>query len=406
MPYNICCFTRITFSHDIKGGMELHTRILSEELVNRGHRVTILTTSLNPMKEQVKNENGVDIHYLPVSEPGRYSKEYFLGSVQRFKILHATNPFDAVWSESAGAIGYVKKIARDFRIPLLTKLQGSLMGAILTLFRSAGSPKKGLINSYRRVPGMLLKFITWHLPLLKNSNIVICPSPQTAKETRIETLTPKSKIYISVNGVDINQFRPDSKMRAEGRKLLNLKNEDFLILNVGRLSSDKGIQVLLHAAATCIDAIPLIKLAIIGKGAERRTLESLTQEMGLSDKVRFLGFIPNDQLPKYYNASELFICPTIRVESFGIVIAEAMACGIPVISSATGGTRYLVKNMLNGILFPPGNKKILSAAIQRIYSDSKLAYHMGQNARRYAVENLSSIRMGKDTEVLIKKLVD
>ena len=142
MPYNICCFTRVTFSHEFKGGMEIHTRVLSTSLSKRGHNVTILTTSLEPNQELIQNENGVKIHYLPAPIPGRYSNEYFKHSVERFKELHSKNRFNVIWSESFGAIGYIKKIKYTERLPIFIKMQGSFWGSVMTSFRAARSLSK------------------------------------------------------------------------------------------------------------------------------------------------------------------------------------------------------------------------------------------------------------------------
>jgi glycosyltransferase involved in cell wall biosynthesis len=386
--------------------MEIHTRVLSTSLSRRGHRVTILTTSLESNHELVQNEDGVEIHYLPTPTPGRYSNEYFDLSVKRFKELHSKNRFDIIWSESFGAIGYIKKIRQKQHLPVFVKMQGSLMGSIMTSFRAARSLSKKwpiiLMYDTRR---FLLQFFKWQVPMLKESGLIVCPSPQTAFEIRKETLIKKSKLFVSVNGIDVKQFRPDQILRQQVRQILSLNKKEFLVFNVGRLSSDKGIHVLLQAIALCLRQISNLKLAIAGVGDELKRLEILAKSLGIEDNVRFLGFIPNEKLPAYYNASDLFVCPTVRVESFGIVIAEAMACGKPVISSASGGTKYLVKDKISGLLVPPGDKEALAKSIFTIYSNPKLASDLGKHARRRAIEYLSSERMVNDTEYVINRLV-
>jgi glycosyltransferase involved in cell wall biosynthesis len=406
MLYNICCFTRVTFAHELKGGMELHTRVLSEKLVDRGHRVTILTTSLQPMKELIQNENGVELHYLPVTIPARYSKEFLDLSVKRFEQLHQSKPFDVIWSESLGAIGYIKNIKPNDRLPIFIKMQGSLCGSIMTSFRAARSlSKKWPIILGYNLPGLFLQFIKWQFPMLKESGMIVCPSPQTASEIRKETLIKQSKLFISVNGIDVNQFRPDQILRQEGRKLLSLTKNHFLIFNAGRLSSDKGIHILLKAVVLCSPQIHNLVVAIAGVGDELNRLQISAKSLGIEKKVQFIGFIPNENLPVYYNASDLFVCPTVRVESFGIVIAEAMACGKPVISSASGGTKYLVEDKSSGLLVPPGDVEALAKSIIKVYSTPKLATKLGKHARRRAVEHLSSERMVNDTEYVIDRLV-
>ena len=405
MPHNICCFTRLTFSHEIKGGMEIHTRVLSEELVKRGHRVSILTTSLKPMKELVQQENGVEIHYLPVPNPAQYSKEFFDLSLRRFKQLHDQSPFNVIWSESAGALGYVKQNTGMYKIPMFLKLQGSHIGNIVTIYRSSGDLKKGLLNVLLNIPNLLKNYFMWYIPLIRKSRMIICPSPQTAKELRSETLTSKSKVYVSINGIDVDEFRPDPSKREKGRKILKLNDEDILVLNVGRITSDKGIDILLQAIAECIPQFPKIKVAIVGVGNERANLEQLSKNLGIDAHIRFLGFIPNENLPEYYNACDLFVCPTVRVESFGIVLAEAMACGKPVICSATGGTQYVVEDQISGLLVPVRKINLLVDAIKKIILNPKIASGLGVQARHRAIHHLSSNRMAKDTELVIDKII-
>lgn len=406
MPYNICCFARITYAHQIKGGMEIHTRILSEELCKRGHRVTILTTSLEPMLEVVRNENGVEIHYLPVGAPGRYSKEFFSGSVRCFHRLQTARAFDIVWSESLGAIGYIKAVRQNNRIPVFTILQGSFAGSVATSFRAVRSlEKRRLISFGRSLPNMFAMYIAWQLPLIRQCTMVVCPSPQTAAEIRRETLLPKSKMFVSVNGIDVNKFRPDTGLRKEGRHTLGLDDNDFLILNVGRLTSDKGVHILLEAINHCRHHLSQPRLAVIGTGGELSNLQKLCEKLDIKDCVHFLGFIPNDQLPMYYNACDLFVCPTVRVESFGIVLAEAMACSKPVISSAIGGTQYVVEDQISGLLVPPGNKTVLAENILKIASNPTLATEIGIKARQRAVGRFSSDRMVKDTEIVINESI-
>ena len=406
MPFNICCFTRITFSHHIKGGMELHTRVLSEELVSRGHLVTILTTSLEPMQELVENENGVEIHYLPVRNPARYSQEFFDLTIKRFRKLHHSKPFEIIWSESAGAVGYVKKLRKKYNVPMFTKLQGSNIGNILTLYRAAGNCRNGITAVLRNFPTMLRQFITWYIPLVLNSRVLICPSPQTAFEVKAETLSSNSKIYVSINGVDTEKFRPDTLMRKSCRSRLGLTEESFFILNVGRLTSDKGVDILIRAMAELVPEFPNLTLSIIGVGNERECLEQLTQKLNISDNVRFLGYVPNEKLPEYYNACDLFVCPTVRVESFGIVIAEAMACGKPVVCSATGGTKYVVEDRINGLLVPVRRVMILAEFMKKIITNRTLAYELGQQARRRALNHLSSHKMASDTELVMERILD
>jgi rhamnosyl/mannosyltransferase len=147
-------------------------------------------------------------------------------------------------------------------------------------------------------------------------------------------------------------------------------------------------------------------VAVAGVGGDRPRLEALTRELGLSDIVRFVGFVPNEALPMYYNACDLFVCPTVRVESFGIVLAEAMACSKPVVSSSTGGTRYVIEDGKSGILVPPRNVQALSDAVMLLHDQRDRGRNLGAEGRARAVKFLSTDRMVEDTEFVIRKVLD
>ena len=107
----------------------------------------------------------------------------------------------------------------------------------------------------------------------------------------------------------------------------------------------------------------------------------------------------------YYNACDIFVSPTVRVESFGIVLAEAMACSKPVVSSAIGGTQYVVEDQISGLLVPPGEKTVLAENILKIASNPTLANELGIRARQRAAARFSSDRMVKDTEIVINESI-
>jgi len=163
---------------------------------------------------------------------------------------------------------------------------------------------------------------------------------------------------------------------------------------------------LLRAINVCRSEIPRPVVAIAGVGGDLQRLETLTQELGLDDIVRFVGFVPNEDLPMYYNACDLFVCPTVRVESFGIVLAEAMACSKPVVSSATGGTRFVIEDGKSGMLVPPRNVQSLAKAIAILADERSRAESLGAEGRARAVKYFSTDRMVEDTELVIRNVLE
>ena len=128
--------------------------------------------------------------------------------------------------------------------------------------------------------------------------------------------------------------------------------------------------------------IPNSYLVFAGDGPERSNLERRATELGLADRVRFLGFLNQSQLPPAYCAADLFVLPSL-FEPFGLVVNEAMLCGLPVAVSDRVGARFdLVRPDENGYVFPAGDVEALAAILRQILPDPEKMARMGAAARR------------------------
>ena len=199
------------------------------------------------------------------------------------------------------------------------------------------------------------------------------------------------KIEIIPNGIDLNRFKDLN--REKSREKLGL-NDEFVVMTVARLEKVKGIRYLIRA----IDIqntkykIPNTKYIIIGDGSERENLQKLTRELNLEDKVKFLGQIPNEQIPEYLVAADCFVLPSLK-EGFGIVILEAMAASIPVIGTKVGGILDIIEDCKNGILVEPKNPEAIAEALLKIYSREELVQDLiskaKSNLEKYNWENIA-----------------
>jgi glycosyltransferase involved in cell wall biosynthesis len=197
----------------------------------------------------------------------------------------------------------------------------------------------------------------------------------------------KRKVNLLYNGVDINLFKPDKKIRKEFRKKYNLENKKILI-SVGRIVALKGHKLVIEILPELEDFVYII----IGKGGNLENLKNLAKKLGVEKKVLFLGEINNKELYKYINMADLFIQPTIGNEAFGITLIEAMACNIPVIASKNGGMIEIVKESENGFLFEINNKKELKEKILK-------AINIKFETRNYVKNNFT-------WEISVKKLLE
>ena len=197
---------------------------------------------------------------------------------------------------------------------------------------------------------------------------------------RISRLVGPGKVVFIPLGVDLRKFRPLPKEEALKAKVELLGKRDLkVVLFVGRLDPIKDLPTLLRAFKILVDRLPNVVLLVIGWGMEAHKYMRMAKELGLSDKVVFLGFIPHDELPIYYNMADVYVLPSLY-EEWSNTIMEAMACGIPVVATRVGSNPHLVKDGVTGFLIPPRDPSLLAERIYRILSDKELAAEMERRA--------------------------
>lgn len=175
------------------------------------------------------------------------------------------------------------------------------------------------------------------------------------------------------------------------------------VLFVGRLVYYKGLDVLLHAMTRCPGT-----LLIVGDGPERDALRALVQTLGLAARVRFLTRVSAEELPAYYHAADLFVLPSTKsTEAFGLVQIEAMAAGLPVVSTDLAtGVPWVNQDGVTGLVVRPGDSDRLAAAIGHLLHDPGLRSAMGAAARRRAAERFSRDCMVAEFVTLVESLVE
>ncbi len=169
-----------------------------------------------------------------------------------------------------------------------------------------------------------------------------------------------------------------------------LEVQDLVLLFVGRLVEKKGVKYLLNAYSHLSkEQHKQTQLWIIGDGAEKKSLEQLSQSLQLGNKVTFWGKLPNEQLPDYYAAADIFIAPSIidsagDTEGQGITLVEAMASSTAIISTDTGGISEVIEHNVTGILIPSENSTALSFAIAKLIENKALRQSLAKKAKQAA----------------------
>jgi glycosyltransferase involved in cell wall biosynthesis len=186
-------------------------------------------------------------------------------------------------------------------------------------------------------------------------------------------------ISVVMNGADLRRFSPAPESNAPSEFGARM------IFACRQLFPRKGIRFLIEAVAKLKPKYPDISLIIAGDGFERPALEELTKTLGVADKTKFLGWVANKELPRYFRGSSVSVIPSLE-EGFGIPAAEAMGCEIPVVATDAGGLPEVVENGVTGYVVPKGDAAALAGAIDRLLADDALRSRMGKAGRTRAVE--------------------
>ena len=185
------------------------------------------------------------------------------------------------------------------------------------------------------------------------------------KATRVTT------IY---NGIDVRRFRPGDVPETD--------REPFTVITVANLIPAKGIDYLLRAVARLRTVS--VRLTVVGDGKDRARLETLADDLGISDRTEFLGM--RDDVDELLRRSDIFVHPALWDEAFGLTIVEAMASGCPVIASRVGGIPELVEDGVSGLLVPPADEDALQSAIARVINEPSLRRRLSARGRERVVE--------------------
>ncbi len=184
--------------------------------------------------------------------------------------------------------------------------------------------------------------------------VTVC---EALKEAMVGLGVPGERIVALRNGVDLSVFQPVD--REQVRKQLRL--DQFTLLAVGQLVAHKGQSLVIEALAL----LPGVRLLLAGTGPDRAVLEQLARQLGVYDRVTFLGAVPHTQLRHFYGAADALVLASSR-EGWANVLLESMACGTPVIASKVWGTPEVVRTREAGLLFEQRSAGAIANAVQAL----------------------------------------
>jgi glycosyltransferase involved in cell wall biosynthesis len=352
------------------------------ELARRGHEVTVITAAHPPGPYEYPSE--IAVKRLPVGF--RFGNAPFvpgLLNARGFDVIHLHHPF-IFGAEMVSAVSR----ARD--IPYVVTHHNDLIGDGLRRFA---------FRAYSELSSRLVFGAARKFAVVSVDHAVSC---------RLAGLFRKrwADVVEVPNGVDAESFRPGLNGMAVRRRH-RIPDRASVILFVGALDRAhhfKGVPQLLRALCRLRDGDAVLML--VGDGDLREQLGRLALELGLSERVRFVGAVPHDRLPSYYAAADLLVMPSSPPESFGVVLIEAMACATPVIAHDIPGVRSVVGAGEDGLLVKPGDLADLSAKIETLLADGTLRARMGAAGRRKVEQRYCWPRIGFRLESVYQEILD
>jgi len=219
--------------------------------------------------------------------------------------------------------------------------------------------------------GAVWKYLRWFHSF---STVNFCPSMETIEQLQNHGI---GNLILCNNGIDCASFSPE--VCSEKLRNLFAPEGEVLLLYVGRVAPEKDLDVLIRAIGLLNNTKVAYKLLVVGDGPSRKSL----QEQDLKNII-FTGYKVGRELQEIYASSDIFVFPS-RTETFGNVILEAMASGLPVIAAYMGGVKESLRDMSNGLAFTPGDEKAMADCIFKLLLDGQLRKNLAENARSFAL---------------------
>jgi glycosyltransferase involved in cell wall biosynthesis len=209
---------------------------------------------------------------------------------------------------------------------------------------------------------------------------IIAPS-EYQRRRLVERGMPASRVAVQVNPIDTAHFRPNAACRAATRACLGFAPDDVVVTFVGRQEHGKGVGVLAEALDVAMTARPSLRMLWVGHpGDDDTDLRGLVARS--RHAARHVWRPWSADVAPFMRASDVLALPSIGRETFGLVLAEAQACGVPVLGSATGGIPEAMADGESGLIVPPGDVAAWADALVRLADDEAWRTHMGRAGRR------------------------
>jgi phosphatidylinositol alpha-mannosyltransferase len=336
------------YAWDLPGGVQVHVRQLAEALGSRGHEVLVVAPGRSPSSPSPSVRivgRAVGVRYGGTVAPICFSHRSFrrirrLLEVFEPEVIHVHEPLTPSTSMLATFASTAPVVATFHAFAERSRLMELAAPILRTVHRR--------IAASIAVSQAAADFLARAIP---------------------------GEVEIVPNGVDVERFarpQPPAPGLPDGR----------IVLWVHRLDPQKGFPIAVRAFGRLAAEVDGVHLVVVGDGRDRDAIGLLSD----ADRrqVVMLGSVPNDDLPPYHAAADVFVAPATGQESFGIVLVEAMAAGVPVVATDIPGYREVVRDGVEGLLVPPDDANALAAALRRVLDEPGLASALGTAGRERA----------------------
>ena len=367
-------------------GVTTSVLMLKKGLEKKGHTVYVVTVNNENMKYKL-DEKGKVLR-LPGVPIGIY--DYRLTGIYPLKAINIIKKWnlDVIHCQTEFGVGtFARIIAKQLNIPLVHTYHTMYEDYIHYI-------TKGYFNKTG-------KKIVEYLTLFycdKTATELVVPTKK-AYELFKEKYNVDRNVYIVPTGIEVEKFYLENNIQlniVKKRESLGLKRDDFVILFVGRIGSEKNVELLLTSMRYIVNNCPKAKLLIVGDGPDLNKYKTFVKKQGLEENIIFTGKVPWESIAEYYLISDVFTTAS-KTETQGLTVIEAMAASLPVVCINDESFTNTVIDNLNGKIFK--NKRGYKKAIIELYNDPKELKRLSKQARlsadmhssKYFVESILDV---------------
>ena len=374
----------------IVGGIARVVHDLSKRLIKDGHEVTVITYKDGDVPEY-ENDKGVNVYRIEnyMSHPNNFidwimqmnfnmiaKANELIANGEKFDVIHAHD-----WLVAYSA----KTLKQSYNIPLISTIHATEAG------RNSGIHDE--VQRYINDTEWLLTY--------ESSEVIVNSNYMKCELQRLFGL-PFEKINVVPNGININNFAGIEK-DYEFRRQYAMDNEK-IILYVGRLVYEKGVQNLISAMPKILNGYNDSKLVIVGRGGMYDELKNQAKAIGIENKIYFTGYLNSKQVQKMYKCADVAVFPS-TYEPFGIVALEAMLAGVPAVVSDIGGLDEIINHGIDGMKSYAGNSNSIADSVLTLLYDHKLCSNISKNAKAKVKEQFNWNKIAQDTHFIYEKAI-